>query len=91
MAGGPALTKEEHEAQLDRVSATFHLVGFPIHAPMAEAAALQPLLAKLRHTNLYLSECASFALTAYVHPYVNHVCSVWVYVAALYDKRTAAP
>ena len=49
-------------------------------------------LEKLRHTNLYLSESPKiqFALTAFVQPYVNNVCSVWVYVAALHDVRAAA-
>ena len=91
-AGGTPLTKEEHEAQLDRVSATFNLVGFPIHAAMADASSLQPLINKLRHTNLYLSESPKiqFALSAYVHPYANDICSVWVYIAALHDVRAAA-
>ena len=90
-SGGAALTKEEHEAQLDRVSATFNLVGFPIHAAIADNVSLGPLVAKLKHTNLYLSESPKiqFALAAYVQPYVNNVCSVWVYIAALHDVRAA--
>ena len=91
-SGGAPLTKEEHEAQLDRIAATFHLVGFPIHTAMADSASLQPLVAKLRHTNLYKSESPKiqFALSAYVQPMVNNICSVWVYVAALHDVRAAA-
>jgi len=91
-SGGQPLTEEQHAAQLDRVTATFHLVGYPIHAAMADASTLQPLIAKLRHTNLYKSESPKiqFALSAYVHPMVNNICSVWVYVAALHDVRAAA-
>jgi len=89
-SGGPPLTKEEHEAKLDRVSATFHLVGYPIHAAVPDAASLQPLVAKLRNTNLHASEAPKiqFALAAFVHPHVNRLCSVWVYLAALYDTRS---
>lgn len=88
-SGGAALTKEEHEAQLDRVSATFHLVGFPIHAAVADTAALQPLITKIRYTNLHTNESPriQFALSAYVHAHINNICSVWVYIAALHDVR----
>ena len=90
-SGGPVLTKEEHEAQLDRVSQTFNLVGYPIHAAMIDGSP-QPLIEKLRATNIHEAESkgVQFALTALVVPFVNNVCSVWVYVAALHDMRAVA-
>jgi coiled-coil and C2 domain-containing protein 2A len=90
-SGGQALTKEEHEAQLDRVRATYHIVGFPLHQSMCETADIKPMIARLRNTNLWLSESPKiqFALSAYCHPYPNGVFSVWVYIAALHDLRSA--
>jgi len=92
ISGGQRLTKEEHEAQLDRVRATYHIVGFPLNHSMVEAADMRPLILQLRHTSLWLSESPKiqFALCAYCHPYPNAIFSVWVYVAALHDQRAAA-
>ena len=52
----------------------------------------QPLIEKLRATNIHEAESkgVQFALTALVVPFVNNVCSVWVYVAALHDMRAVA-
>lgn len=85
-SGGSSLTQAEHDAQLERVQATYQLVGFPIHVSYTD---INPLKVKLRNTNLWMSDSPKiqFALTAYVHAYPNNVCSVWVYVAALHSLR----
>jgi coiled-coil and C2 domain-containing protein 2A len=90
-AGTLPLTKEEHEAELSRIRTTYSPVGFPIHAKLTEGASLKPLIEKLRNTNLWISDSPKiqFALSAYVHPYPNNLASVWVYVAALHDQRSA--
>ena len=90
-SGGTELTRAEHDAQLERVQATYSLQGFPIHHSMAGPDNLQPLLQKLRNTNLWLADGPKiqFALTCYVHAYPNNVTSVWVYAAALKDNRAA--
>ena len=85
-SGGSELTRAEHDAQLERVQATYDLVGFPIHVSYTD---VKPLLAKLKNTNMWMSDSPKmqFALTAYVHAYPNNICSVWVYIAALHDRR----
>lgn len=88
-SGMQPLTKEEHEAQLDKFRQTYNLVGFPIHEKLAEAPSLKPLVERLKNTNIWLADGPKiqFALAAYVHPYPNNIASVWVYVAALHDAR----
>ena len=85
-SGGSELTQAEHDAQLERVQATWHLVGFPIHVAYTD---MKPLLEKLRHTNLWQQDAPKiqFALSAYVHAYPNNVVSVWVYIASLHSLR----
>ena len=87
-SGGTELTQAEHDAQLERVQATYSLQGFPIHTSMASPDMI-PLLEMLRNTNIWLADRPKiqFALSAYVHAYPNSVTSVWVYVAALTSKR----
>jgi len=97
-AGGPEITQAEHDAQLERVLATYSLQGFPIHTSMSAPDAdkpenikfdFEPLLQRLKNTNLWLADGKEikFALTAHVHAYPNNVTSVWVYAAALKDNR----
>lgn len=85
-AGIKKLTEAEHDAQLERVRASYGLVGFPLHATYTD---IKPLVQKLRDTNLWLSDGPKiqFALSAYVHAYPDNVLSVWVYVATLEDLR----
>ena len=105
-SGGVKLSQDYHDQTLDKVSKSMHLVGLPLHhalvatpppvgaaqADLVEGPVLKPLLLKLRHSNVWRAESAKikFALSCYVHPYPNHLASVWVYVAALHDDKFAA-
>ena len=83
------LTREEHDAQLDKFRTTYNLVGFPIQENLAEGGSLAPLVEKMKLTNIWLSDGPKiqFSLAAYVHAYPNNIASVWIYVAALHDAR----
>jgi coiled-coil and C2 domain-containing protein 2A len=87
--GTKQLSKEEHDASLERVRATYKLVGFPMNVSFTE---IQPLLDKIRNTNIWMSDGPKmqFVLATYVHAYPNNICSVWVYVASLDDMRAGA-
>ena len=87
--GTKLLTKEEHDASLERVRASYKLVGFPMNVSFTE---IQPLLDKIRNTNIWMSDGPKlqFVLATYVHAYPNNICSVWVYVASLEDMRAGA-
>ena len=63
----------------------------PTH-PQVSFTEIQPLLDKIRNTNIWLSDGPKmqFVLATYVHAYPNDVCSVWVYVASLDDLRAGA-
>merc|ERR1712166_1262273 len=82
--GTKALSKEEHDASLERVRATYKLVGFPMNVSFTE---IQPLLDKIRNTNIWMSDGPKMQ---FVLAYPNNVCSVWVYVASLDDMRAGA-
>ena len=88
-----------HDDKLEKVMATFGLQGFPLNTSLAApldtspenpAPDLDALIQQLHHTRLYLVDGPKiqFAIAAYVHAYPNNVTSVWVYAAALKDKRT---
>merc|ERR1711998_269722 len=97
-SGGTEITQAVHDDKLEKVMATFGLQGFPIHTSLAAPQDINPenvapdldaLIERLHNTRLYLVDGPKiqFAITAYVPAYPNNVTSVWVYAAALKDKR----
>jgi coiled-coil and C2 domain-containing protein 2A len=98
-SGGAEISQAVHDDKLEKVMATFGLQGFPLNTSLAApldtnpenpAPDLDALIQQLQHTRLYLVDGPKiqFAIAAYVHAYPNNVTSVWVYAAALKDKRT---
>ena len=87
--GTKHLTEEEHNAALERVRATYQLVGFPINMSFTD---MQPLVDKILNTNIWQSDGPGmqFVLATYVHAYPNNICSVWVYIASLEDMRAGS-
>lgn len=85
-SGVKTLTQVEHDAVLERVRASYRVVGMPINMSYTELA---PLVERLEATNIFSADSPhmQFVLTTYVHAYTNQICSVWVYVASLEDLR----
>jgi len=52
-------------------------------------SSLQALLLTVRACQVHLNfnETAEFALAVHIHPYINNVLSVWVYIASLVPMR----
>lgn len=74
-------------AELGRVQSSYDVRGFPLHMPFTDAAAI---VEALYNTDFYSNhdDSAEFALAVHVHPYVNNVCSVWLYAASLTRKQS---
>jgi coiled-coil and C2 domain-containing protein 2A len=88
-AGVKPLSAGEHDAALERIRATYRMVGLPINMPYTDRSAI---IRRVRETNVFMASAPKiqFALAVYVHAYPNKVCSVWVYAASLEDLRTGA-
>jgi len=88
-AGVKPLSAGEHDTALERISATYRIVGLPINMPYTDRSAI---LKRVRETNIFMASAKKiqFALAVYVHAYPNQLCSVWVYAASLEDLRTGA-
>ena len=89
VAGVKKLTAIEHDATLERVRASYHMVGLPINVTYTDRNAI---IKRVRETNIFLADAKKiqFALSVYVHAYPNQVCSVWVYCASLEDLRAGS-
>jgi len=79
-------SQSHHDRELKNFIETYHIIGFPMNSTFTD---METLLVKVRQTNLWMSDSPKieFALSAYVYSYPNNICSVWVYMAALHDKR----
>ena len=68
----------------------FKVSGFPLNMPLTT---MQALLEEVESTGVHLvpGSDIEFALAVYLHAYPNSVYSVWVYVACLNRKTSAAP
>ena len=77
------------DATLERVRASYHMVGLPINVTYTDRNAI---IKRVRETNIFLADAKKiqFALSVYVHAYPNQVCSVWVYCASLEDLRAGS-
>nr|XP_032806201.1 coiled-coil and C2 domain-containing protein 2A isoform X2 [Petromyzon marinus] len=78
--------EEQHRAELAHTLADYRVSGFPIHMAFTE---LQRLVEAVYGSGVHSIDLpgTEFALAVYVHPYANHVMSVWVYVASLVRVR----
>ena len=85
-SGTKRLAISEHDGILERIRASYRLVGLPINCTYTEP---EQILRKVRNTNIFMAAGSNlqFALATYVHAYPNQVCSVWVYCACLEDLR----
>lgn len=88
-AGIKPLSAGEHDSALERIRATYRMVGLPINMPYTDRSAI---IKRVRETNVFMASAnkIQFALAVYVHAYPNRVCSVWVYAASLEDLRAGA-
>eukprot|EP00501_MAST-03F_sp_TOSAG23-6_P000862 GSMAST32.ASY1.ANO1.898.1 assembled CDS len=77
---------EHHVNQLKRLNHTFDIFGFPINVTFIE---MKKLLAAVKNTDIHENEIkgVQFAIASLVQSYTNHVCSVWLYIAALIPVR----
>lgn len=72
--------------ELDRVSKSHKICGFPLHFAYRDS---EQLLEALHATGVHLNRepGVEFALAVHVEAYPNTVMSVWVYVASMVRKR----
>jgi coiled-coil and C2 domain-containing protein 2A len=84
--GGMRVTDDDHVAILGDTAVAYHITGFPLDMPWTT---VEPVIEAVRNTRMHTTEdpSAEFAFAAYVHPYPNRVCAVWVYIAALFPAR----
>ncbi|KAL1524398.1 hypothetical protein AB1Y20_019293 [Prymnesium parvum] len=87
--GVKVLSEAAHNVALEKINATYRLVGVPINETYID---VRSLMVKLRNTNIHTSDAPNikFALVVYVHAYPNEVCSVWFYIASVEDLRAGA-
>lgn len=83
--GGRGVTGE-HLQELQRMSASHRLVGFPLHFAYSDTEAIAE---GVRGTGVHLCRepGVEFALAVQVEPYPGTAMSVWVYVASLVRRR----
>lgn len=76
---------EKHDKLLADVLKSYVMIGFPLNFSYTDN---KSILDEIKNTLIYEIEDkdSSFAVGVYVHPYVNHVFSVWVYLAALISR-----
>uniref|UniRef100_A0A671WHZ0 Coiled-coil and C2 domain containing 2A n=1 Tax=Sparus aurata TaxID=8175 RepID=A0A671WHZ0_SPAAU len=81
LSGGQDMA-EGHRHELQSLLGDHRISGFPLHLPFSE---IGPIIEAVHSTGVHNIQGSNveFALAVYVHPYPNHVLSVWVYLASL--------
>jgi len=79
------VTEEKHNESLQEVLQSYQLIGFPLNFSYTNT---KSILEEVKNTLIHEIEDteSAFALGVYVHPYVNNVFSVWVYITALISR-----
>ncbi|XP_041722650.1 protein CC2D2B [Coregonus clupeaformis] len=73
------------ELEIDRVLDTmkdYKVTGFPIHMAYQD---MSTVIEAVYNTRIHSTEIpgTEFALSTYIHPYPNHILSVWIFLATL--------
>ena len=84
--GLATLDVSTHEAAVKRLSSTYDVFGFPLHATFTDVASI---VRRVRETDAHRSVAkgTQFAVATFVQGYANTLCSVWVYIAVLVQRR----
>lgn len=79
------IEEERHATLLSDVLKSYMLIGFPLNFTFTD---IKSVLDEVKNTLIYEIEDkdSAFAVGVYVHPYVNNVFSVWVYLTALISR-----
>ncbi|CAB4064698.1 CC2D2A [Lepeophtheirus salmonis] len=75
----------DHLSELQRISASYKVCGFPLHFAFTE---IEDVIKGLRSTGVYCNRDPNveFALAVDVKPYPNTAMSVWLYIASLVKR-----
>lgn len=81
-----ALSDENQQQVLAIVNESSAVNGFPLNFCFKD---IEEIVTEVRNTMVYdtYEPDVKFALAVYVEPYANDICSVWVYVASIINKR----
>lgn len=79
---GVAVDLDTAYTDVKKLENVYRIRGFPLNFPYTD---IDTAVEILFNTDVHSNEdtAAEFALAVYVHPFVNNIFSVWVYVASL--------
>ncbi|XP_071499381.1 coiled-coil and C2 domain-containing protein 2A-like [Diadema antillarum] len=71
---------------LKSITDSYNMCGFPLHMSYTE---IKTIVDKVQSTGVHKNESndVEFALAVHIHPYPNHVLSVWIYLASVTKRR----
>lgn len=82
---GVSFQEDKHGNMLRDIQESFTLIGFPLNFTFTD---MKSILEEIHNTMIHelQEEKIEFALGVYVHPYVNNVFSVWIYLTGLLER-----
>eukprot|EP00057_Strongylocentrotus_purpuratus_P020191 XP_011674665.1 PREDICTED: coiled-coil and C2 domain-containing protein 2A [Strongylocentrotus purpuratus] len=71
---------------LKTILESYNLCGFPLHMSYTD---VKTIVDKVQSTGVHKNESnnVEFALAVHIHPYPNHILSVWIYLASVTRRR----
>ncbi|XP_041483934.1 coiled-coil and C2 domain-containing protein 2A-like isoform X2 [Lytechinus variegatus] len=77
---------DNENPNLKSILESYNLCGFPLHMSYTD---IKSIVDKVRSTGVHKNESndVEYALAVHIHPYPNHILSVWIYLASVTRRR----